>query len=174
MRFPVIPLVLLALPFLEIAGFVIVGQQIGVLYTLALVIASGILGAILLRIQGFGVMSRIRRELEAGGDPGREVAHGAMILRAGVLLLIPGFVTDIVGLLLFLPPVRDLAWGFLRNRVVVSTRGFAGFSRPGAGSGTRPYDRRGGKTIDLDADEYSSGPDGGPRGDSPWRRIDRD
>lgn len=178
MRFPVIPLFLLALPFLEIAGFVIVGQKIGVLSTLALVIASGVLGAILLRTQGLGAMSRIRRELDAGGDPGREVAHGAMIMLAGVLLLIPGFVTDIIGLLLFLPPVRDLAWGFLRKRVVVSAAGFGGFARPGAGPGAgpgaRPHGRRGGKTIDLDADEYSSGSEGGPRPDSPWRRIDRD
>lgn len=175
MRFPFITLFLLALPFLEIAGFVIVGQQIGVLLTLALVVASGILGAILVRVQGFGVMNRIRQELEAGGDPGREVAHGAMILLAGVLLLIPGFVTDIIGLLLFLPPVRDLAWSFFRNRlVVVSAGGLGGFARPGAGSGGRPHGRRSGKTIDLDADEYASGPDSGPRPDSPWRRIDGD
>lgn len=176
MRLPVIPLFILALPFLEIAGFVIVGREIGVLYTLALVIASGILGAILLRIQGFGVMARIRRELDAGGDPGREVAHGAMIMLAGVLLLIPGFVTDIIGLLLFLPPVRDAAWRFLRSRVSISAGGFGGFARPGAASG-RPKGRRG-KTIDLDTDEYSSGPDAGPnagsRADSPWRRIDSD
>lgn len=176
MRFPVIPLFILALPFLEIAGFVIVGREIGVLYTLALVIASGILGAILLRIQGFGVMAHIRRELDAGGDPGREVAHGAMIMLAGVLLLIPGFVTDIIGLLLFLPPVRDAAWRFFRSRVSISAGGFGGFARPGAASG-RPNGRRG-KTIDLDADEYSSGPEAGPnagsRADSPWRRIDSD
>lgn len=178
MRFPVIPLFLLALPFLEIAGFVVVGQEIGVLYTLALVVAAGILGAILLRVQGFGVMTRVRRELDAGGDPSRELAHGAMILLAGVLLLIPGFITDIVGLLLFLPPVRDAAWRFLRSRVSVSTRGFGGFAGSaaswGAGSGPGPNRRRGGKTIDLDADEYSSGPNGGPREDSPWRRIDGD
>jgi UPF0716 protein FxsA len=177
MRLPVIPLFLLALPFLEIAGFVIVGREIGVLYTLTLVIASGILGAILLRIQGFGVMARIRRELDTGGDPGREVAHGAMIMLAGVLLLIPGFVTDIIGLLLFLPPVRDIAWRFLRSRVSISAGSFGGFARPGAASGARPNGRRG-KTIDLDTDEYSSGPDAGPnagsRADSPWRRIDSD
>lgn len=170
MRFPVIPLFLLALPFLEIAGFVVVGQQIGLFYTLALVVAAGVLGAVLLRVQGFGVMTRVRRELDAGGDPSRELAHGAMILLAGVLLLIPGFITDIVGLLLFLPPVRNAAWRFLRSRVSVSTRGFGGF----AASGTGPSRRRDGKTIDLDADEYSSGPNGGPREDSPWRRIDGD
>jgi UPF0716 protein FxsA len=164
MRFPVIPLFLLALPLIEIAGFVVVGRQIGVLPTLALVLAMGILGALLLRVQGFGVMTRIRKEMQAGRDPSRDLAHGVMVLLAGVLLLIPGFVTDILGLLLFLPPVRDLAWRFLSARVDISTgfSGVAGFSKPGG--------RARGKTIDLDEDEYSARP--GP--DSPWRRVDRD
>jgi UPF0716 protein FxsA len=165
MRFPVVPLFSVALPFLEIAGFVIVGRQIGVLATLALVVAAGALGAILLRIQGFGAMSRVRQELDAGQDPSRELANGAMILVAGILLLIPGFVTDFIGLLLFLPPVRALAWRFLKSRVVISAAGFGGFA---ARSGAR------GKTIDLDAEEYSADPGSGPRPDSPWRRIDHD
>jgi UPF0716 protein FxsA len=97
-----------------------------------------------------------------------------MILLAGVLLLIPGFITDIIGLTLFLPPVRDVAWRFIRSRVSISTAGFGGFARPGAGPSARTDDRRRGKTIDLDADEYSSGANGGPRPDSPWRRIDSD
>ena len=160
MRFPVIPIFILALPLIEIAGFVFVGRQIGVLPTLGLVIATGILGAVLLRIQGFGVMTRIRQETQAGRDPSREVAHGVMVLLAGLLLLIPGFVTDILGLLLFLPPVRDLAWGYLRKRINIVTTGFGGFSRPGA--------KARGKTIDLDEDEYSARPDK----DSPWRKID--
>ncbi|MBU2194193.1 MAG: membrane protein FxsA [Alphaproteobacteria bacterium] len=162
MRLSVLPLILLAMPFVEIAGFVVVGERIGVLPTLGLVIATGVLGAFLMRLQGFGVMNRIRAELEDGRDPGRELAHGVMILLAGVLLLIPGFVTDIVGVLLFLPPLRDLAWRFLRSRVVVRSGGFGGFSARG------PAPR--GKTIDLDEDEYSAKRDD----DSPWRRIDRD
>ena len=165
MRFPVIPLFLLALPLLEIAGFVLVGRQIGVLPTLGLVIATGIAGTILLRHQGFGAMARIRAELDAGRDPSRELAHGVMIMLAGILLLIPGFVTDILGILLFLPPVRDFAWRLLRSRIQVagsfgSMTG--GFQRPGGG--------RGDKIIDLDEDEYSAGPDR----NSPWRKIDRD
>ena len=164
MRFPVIPLFLLALPLLEIAGFVWSARQIGVLPTLGLVVATGIAGAILLRIQGFGVMARIRAELDAGRDPSRELAHGVMILLAGMLLLIPGFVTDILGILLFLPPVRDLAWRLLRSRIR------SGQFRLDAGGFRRPGGGRGDKTIDLDEDEYSAGPDR----NSPWRKIDRD
>lgn len=165
MRFPLIPLFVLALPFVEIAGFIMVGRQIGVLATLGLVIAAAALGMILLRVQGFGVMTRIRSELDAGRDPGRELANGVMIMLAGILLLIPGFVTDIVGLLLFLPPVRRFAWGFLGKRMVFSSAGFGGFN--GAA-------RRQGRTIDLDTDEYSHDPKARPRSESPWSQIDKD
>lgn len=154
-----IPLFLLLLPLIEIAGFVLVGRQLGVLPTLGLVIAGCVAGSILLRIQGFGALNRIRKELEAGRDPGRELAHGATILVAGVLLLIPGFFTDIIGLLLFIPPVRDLVWRFLKSRVAFTTdfRGMrGGFSRgPGRG-----------KTIDLDEEDFSRA----PNPDSPWRK----
>jgi UPF0716 protein FxsA len=170
MRFPFIRLFLLALPFLEIAGFVIVGRQVGVLATLGLVVAAAIVGAVLMRIQGFGAITRIRGDIDAGRDPGREMANGLMIFLAGVLLLIPGFVTDILGLLLFLPPVRALAWRSLRDRIIVSATSFGGFARPGAAWSSGPTGRRRGQTIDLDADEYSSG----PRPDSPWRKIDRE
>lgn len=158
MRFPAI--FLLLWPLLEIAGFVVVGKQVGVLATIALVIAMGVLGAALMRLQGFGVLTRIRTEMEAGRNPGRELAHGVMILLAGVLLLVPGFISDIIGLALFIPPIRDLAWRYLSRNVdfssVVVTRGFGGR-------------RNDGKTIDLDQEDYTSTPD--PK--SPWRRIDR-
>jgi len=154
---PLFLLVLIGLPLLEIAAFVVVGSEIGVLWTIALVLLSSFAGSILLRIQGFGVMRRIRAELEAGRDPGRDVAHGFMILAAGVLLLLPGFVTDIVGLLLFIPPVRDLAWRYIKGRITVTSfgAGFAGFG----GS------RHRGPTIDLDTEDFSRRPD--PK--SPWR-----
>ncbi|MBA3446076.1 MAG: membrane protein FxsA [Pseudaminobacter sp.] len=162
MRFSFFPFLLLSLPLVEIAGFVLVGRQIGVLPTLGLIIATGIAGGMLLRFQGFGVMTRIRKEIKAGRDPSRDLAHGVMILLAGLLLLIPGFFTDIFGILLFTAPVRDIAWRALKSRITLSP-GFGsagGFSRPGGASR--------GKTIDLDAGDYSKDKDR----DTPWRRID--
>jgi UPF0716 protein FxsA len=154
---PLLLLFLFGLPLVEIATFVLVGSKIGVLATIALVILASIAGSILLRIQGFGAMQRIRAELAAGRDPGRELAHGFMILVAGVLLLIPGFVTDVIGILLFIPPVRDLAWRFIKRRLVVTS--------VGAGFGSFRTGRHRGPTIDLDAEDFSSSPD--PK--SPWR-----
>jgi UPF0716 protein FxsA len=155
---PFVFLTIFGLPILEIAVFIMVGSEIGVLRTLALILLSTVAGAFLLRVQGFGALARIRREAEAGHDPGRELAHGAMIMLAGILLLIPGFVTDILGLLLFVPPIRELAWRFLKRRMVVVSSfgsGFGGFRR----------ETRDGKTIDLDEEEFHRTPN--PK--SPWR-----
>ena len=166
MRISFFPLFVLALPLLEIAGFVVVGRQVGALATVGLVLASSIAGALLLRHQGFSVMTRIRAEMDAGRDPSRQLAHGAMIVLAAILLIIPGFITDIIGLLLFLPPVRDLAWRALKGRVVLatnfSTGGFRGRQRD--------------KTIDLDDGDYSREDDfkRGPDHNSPWRRLKDD
>jgi UPF0716 protein FxsA len=157
-RLRLFPLILLLLPLIEIAGFVVVGREIGVLWTIALVVASTIAGSALLRQQGFGIMNRVRAEMQAGRDPSREMAHGAMILLAALLLIIPGFITDIFGLLLFIPPVRELAWGLLKRRVDITTDfRFMGGAR-----------RERGRTIDLDAEDYRSAP---PNPASPWNRI---
>ncbi|TIS95721.1 FxsA family protein [Mesorhizobium sp.] len=166
MRISLLPLFLLALPLLEIAGFVVVGRQVGALATVGLVLASSIAGALLLRYQGFGVMSRVRAEMDAGRDPSRQLAHGAMIVLAAILLIIPGFITDIFGILLFLPPVRDFAWRLLKGRIVLATNfGTGGFRA-----------RQRNKTIDLDDGDYSRGDDHGrgPDHSSPWRRLKDD
>ena len=153
--------IFILLPLAEIATFVVVGSEIGVLATVALTIAMSIVGAVLLRWQGFGIIGRLQQELERGGSPGRELAHGAMVLMAGILLLIPGFLTGLIGLLLFVPPVRDLAWHLLRSRATVVTDfRFSEFRA------AQQYNSR---TIDLDEDEYSRNAPKKP-GTSPWRR----
>ena len=153
MRIPWFALLLLILPVAEIAGFIVVGSEIGVLATLLLIFATSLLGLLLLRIQGIGVLARIRRESDAGRIPGREMIHAAMILIAGVLLLVPGFLTDLAGLLLFIPAIREIGWRLVRDRIVlVGESGHAA--------------RRQAPVIDLDESEYDSQ----PRPDSPWRR----
>lgn len=149
---------MLALPLLEIAGFVVVGKQIGALATVALVLASTIAGAMLLKRQGFSTMVNARAEIEAGRDPSRPLAHGAMTIFSALLLMVPGFITSIIGLVFLVPAVRDFAWGFLKSRVSV-------VSSFGEGGGFRTRQRE--KTIDLDTEEFSRD----PNPNSPWRRL---
>lgn len=143
MRFPLLPLLFIVLPLAEIGGFIIVGSEIGVLATIGLIIGTTILGAILLRIQGFGAMTRIRTAMETGASPGRDLVHGAMIMLAGILLILPGFITDALGLLMFIPAVRNLVWALISRNIVVVNTG-SGFRRPQTG-----------RTIDLDDDDFA-------------------
>jgi UPF0716 protein FxsA len=161
--FSFIPFILLVVPILEIAAFIVVGSKIGVLPTLALVFLTAAIGSVLLRIQGFGLIEKIRREMDAGRVPGRELVHGAMLIVAAILLITPGFITDTIGFLLFIPAFRDLGWRFLRDRIVVVGTTGSGY----AYSAGRRDDGRG-TVIDLDADEFSEEPDG----ESPWRLGD--
>jgi len=132
----------IAVPILELYVIVEVGGLIGVLPTLALLVAMSVLGATLLRHQGRGAWRRFNAAIGSGRFPGREVADGLLITVGGVLLLTPGFATDLVGLLLLIPPSRALARRTLRaylgRRLVVA--GFDRMSRgrdPGTG---RAYD----------------------------------
>lgn len=160
-----LPLVLfLIAPLIEIASFILVGQAIGVLPTLALIILSAFAGVVLLRYQGAGILRRLQSEAQRGMDPGRELVHGALLVVAAFLLIVPGFFGDIIGILLFLPLVRDLAWRLIKPRLVVRSS----FSEAGFRT-SRTKDEN---VVDLGDDEYQREPDA----NSPWRdpRIGRD
>ncbi len=151
-----IALALLALPVLEIAVFIIVGRAIGVLPTLALVVLSVVAGSALMRRQSFDIVRRMQAEMNAGRLPGEAMVHGAMIMLAGVLLIVPGFITDVVGLALFLPPVRDFVWNQIRRRMVVVDISM----RAPAGTGA---------VIDLEAEDITPGPGRQDPDGGPWR-----
>ncbi len=165
---PISLLMFLALPFIEIAGFVIVGSEIGVLATLGLIVLSAVLGFALLRRQGLSLLNQMKTETTAGRAPEREIIHGTLLIFAGILLIIPGFLTDIIGLLLFIPFVRDLIWNrFLRNRVVMASNSQA------SGAGYSSYTQRNAPQdddiIDLDPEDYSSFSDTAKKSNnSPW------
>jgi len=104
------------LPLIEIAVFIWVGGAIGILPTILLTVVTALAGTLMLRQQGLSLLTRMQRELDAGRAPGNEVMQGAMIVMASIFLLIPGFVTDAVGLLLFVPPVREALARFIISR----------------------------------------------------------
>jgi UPF0716 protein FxsA len=99
-------LLLLALPVAELAVLVQVSRAIGVLDAVALLLVTSLVGVWVTRRTGRGALTRMRRTQEAGKLPSREMTDGAIGLAAGVLLVLPGFITDGLGVALFLPPVR--------------------------------------------------------------------
>ncbi|MBE9475873.1 MAG: FxsA family protein [Proteobacteria bacterium] len=119
-------LIFILIPIIEIGLFIEVGGYIGVWKTLAIVIITAIIGTALLRKQGLSTMARLQANLQTGDNPIDPIAHGALILVSGVLLLTPGFFTDGVGFALLVPPVRAalIKWGAAKmlsgNFVVMS------------------------------------------------------
>lgn len=101
-------LALLIVPLIEIALFIQVGGIIGLGWTLLTVVLTAVAGTILLRMQGVDTLRRLQETVNKGGDPRGPLAHGALILVAGIVLLTPGFFTDAIGFLLLMPPVRAL------------------------------------------------------------------
>ena len=109
----------LAVPLIEIALFIQVGGLIGLWPTLLVVVLTAIIGTWLVRTQGAMAINNIRRTSGELSDPTEPLAHGAMILIAGVLLLTPGFFTDALGFALLMPPVRVAVFRYLRKHVKV-------------------------------------------------------
>ena len=114
-------LLLVLWPLVEIAVFLQVAAWIGVLNTLALMVAISVCGAWLVKRQGIGTLARMRVELDDGRIPTGPMTDGGLLAAAGFLLLVPGFVTDVFGLALLVPPVRRGVRGWLGHRFSVRT-----------------------------------------------------
>ncbi|AHM03462.1 FxsA protein [Roseibacterium elongatum DSM 19469] len=112
-------LLFLAVPLIEIALFIQVGGWIGLWPTLGIVVITAIAGTMLVRSQGAQTMHRLRRSFDELRDPTEPLAHGAMILFSGALLLTPGFFTDAVGFALLVPGFRNLVLRELKKRIEV-------------------------------------------------------
>ena len=116
---PLLALVALfiVVPLAELYVILKVGDAIGVLPTIALLAADSLLGSMLLRAQGRAVWRRFNDTLAAGGMPHREVMDGVLVIFGGAFLITPGFLTDVVGLVLLLPPTRPLVRRLLVRRL---------------------------------------------------------
>jgi UPF0716 protein FxsA len=113
MRVRLIIVTALLLPVLEIAVLVAVGQVIGIGWALLATLVGSVVGGVVIQREGRRSMRRLREMLETGQAPGADSGTGALRIVAGVALLIPGLLTDLVGLLLLTPPVRALARAWL-------------------------------------------------------------
>ena len=108
-----------AVPLAELAVILWVGEHLGVLDTIGLLILCSVIGAVVVRRQGLGVWRRARAQLDAGRLPAAELLDGVLVLAAGALLLTPGFLTDGLGFLLLTPPARHAARALTLRRLWV-------------------------------------------------------
>jgi len=151
-------LVFLAVPLIEIACFVLIGNAIGLWPTLLGVLVTAIIGSIVLRVQGMAVFNDIRSQMARAQVPGRALADAAMIGAGGLMLLLPGYFSDLIGILLLLPPTRAAVYGLLKDRIRVMattsyTASYGAGTPPGPASpGPAPQGRPG--VIDLDEDDF--------------------
>ena len=153
-----LPLVLLfiVVPIAELAVIIQVGGLIGVWWTIALLVADSILGSVLLRAQGRSAWMRFNAAVQSGRIPAREVLDGALVITGGVLLLTPGFITDIFGIVLLVPPTRALVRMIVARRLERRMVSAATRTR----TRTRPYD------VDGTATDVESNGLERPRGTS--------
>jgi UPF0716 protein FxsA len=110
-------LLLIVVPIAELYVIIQVGHVLGVVNTLALLVLISFTGAWLMKREGLTTWRRAQRQVDAGVVPGKELVDGALIVLAGALLVAPGFITDALGLLLLLPPVRAGVRSFSRRRL---------------------------------------------------------
>lgn len=131
-------LLLIVLPTLELVLLIKLGSYIGALATVAIVFISAIIGAGLLRREGFSTLLKARERLEAGQMPAREVAEGALLVVAGAFMLTPGFITDAVGFACLIPPVRRHIANTMLKHMTVQVGSVSGFSASGPMPGAGP------------------------------------
>lgn len=153
-------LIFVALPIVEIALFVVIGGEIGVLWTVTLVILAAVVGFGVIRAQGVNALQRLQQSVDSGVDPVGPIADGALKVVAGLLLILPGFLTDALGLVLLVPPVRRALIGHGAGRVTARATRYA-----------RP--RRQAETIEVDYEIIGEDPARRPPGGSGWTRPDR-
>ncbi len=131
--FPILLLLFIAVPIIEIGLFIQVGGFLGLWPTIALVLITAFVGASLVRSQGLQTLMSVQSRLQQGEMPAQQILEGVMLAVAGVLLLTPGFMTDAMGMLVLLPAPRAIIAKKLMSKMVVSGSGFSqgGFTQGG-------------------------------------------
>lgn len=155
----------MALPFIEIAGFVVIGGRLGLGITLLWMLAAGMLGLSLIRHGGLNALTRLQTALNEQREPGHSLIDGAVMVVAGVLLIVPGFFSDLLALILVLPVTRN----FLLRRAAThfETRIYRSSGNPGGGAQMQSRHT----VIEGEFEIIEPGDDASPP--RPNRKIDR-
>ena len=109
--------VFIIIPLVELIILIKVGSYIGLWPTILIVVLTGVVGAALARYQGFLIINKIRADVSSGRVPARELIDGLLVLIGGIVLLTPGFLTDICGFILLIPFTRNLIKGLVRSQL---------------------------------------------------------
>ncbi|WP_286294931.1 FxsA family protein [Vibrio apostichopi] len=137
--FPILLLLFIFVPIIEIGLFIQVGGFLGLWPTIALVLITAFVGASLVRSQGIQTLMSVQGRLQQGEMPAQQILEGVMLAVAGVLLLTPGFMTDALGMLVLLPAPRAMIAKKMMEKMVVSNMS-GGFHAGGqAGFGQSPF-----------------------------------
>lgn len=142
--FPIILLLFIAVPIIEISLFIQVGGVLGLWPTIGLVLLTAFVGASLVRSQGIQTLLSVQQRLQQGELPAQQIFEGVVLVVAGLLLLTPGFLTDCTGMILLLPAPRAKAAKYLMSKMTLTTMG--GFQSSQRG----PFDHssQDGRTFD--------------------------
>jgi UPF0716 protein FxsA len=141
--FPILLLLFIFVPIIEIGLFIQVGGFLGLWPTIALVLITAFVGASLVRSQGLQTLMSVQNRLQQGELPAQQIFEGVMLAVAGVLLLTPGFMTDALGMLVLLPAPRAMIAKYLMSKMVVKSMGSNGFhgSFQGDQFGQSPFEQ---------------------------------
>jgi UPF0716 protein FxsA len=123
-------LLFLVVPIVELYVIIQVGQEIGALNTIGLLLVISVVGAWLAKREGTGVWRRLNQQVTAGKVPGAELIDAFLILLAGALLLTPGFISDVLAIFLLIPPTRAVVRRVLRRRFIGKVEIFRGSASP--------------------------------------------
>lgn len=165
---PYFLILFIAMPIVEIALLLRVGEAFGWAPTLLIVIATAVIGSAMLRQQGLVTMNKARQRLDSGEVPAQQLLEGMLIMIGGVLLLTPGFVTDTFGFLCLVPPTRQ----WLASKL--SARAIAGFSASSAANGSSINARQRTTSGNSGAGQSERTNAGGDIIDGDFKRLDDD
>lgn len=174
MPFLIMFIIFVLIPVVELSVLIRVGEVLGSWNTVALVILTAVVGVSLVRSQGLSTLMSVQKKLAAGEAPGQEIVEGMMLAMAGILLLIPGFVTDLIGLILLTPITRAPLARYFYQRMQLKVVAGAQF-RAGANPFEPPHQRgQGGDVFEGEFERKADPSDKRPEshqlgGESPQR-----